>query len=254
MCAVMLMGPVVGTPSRALAVAIPGFTGYTGDQYGIINYAVLSPFDSFAGVLAGAYVPRPGDAAFDASKYTYLYQVASLPTLTGTGVQVRWNGLEPESRASLPISATTVGWFASGNLRLDFLNGGAIVNAAGNNLQGVGSLGIAARTVSGLELITVIAPTCCGRGMVNWGFGGLSPGFTSPLVGYQSNFAPSFGNAALNGIFAPPGFDGFIEKTSGGPIPNAYATSAPEPGTVLLIGSGLLGVLAWRRANHMRPL
>lgn len=96
---------------------------------------MLSPFDSFAGVLAGAYVPRPGDAAFDASKYN-LYQVASLPTLTGTGVQVRWEWLEPESRASLPISATTVGWFASGNLRLDFLNGGAIVNAAGNNLQG----------------------------------------------------------------------------------------------------------------------
>lgn len=252
----MLMGPIVATPSKALAVAIPGFTGYTGDQFGIINYAVLSPFDSFAGVLAGAYVPRPGDPAFDAGKYTYLYQVASLPTLTGSGVQVQWNGLEPETRRSLPISATTVGWFASGNLRLDFLNGGAIVNAAGNNLQGTGGLGIAARTVSGPELITVIAPTCCGRGTVNWGFGGLSPGFTSPLVGYQSNFAPSFGNGQLNGFIAPPGFDGLIERASGGPIPNAYAsaTSAPEPGTVLLIGSGLLGVLAWRRANHMRRL
>ncbi len=108
LCAVLLVSPIVASPSQALAVAIPGFTGYVGDQFGIINYAVLSPFDSFAGILAGAYVPRPGDAAFDASKYTYLYQVASLPTLTGTGVQVRWNGLEPESRASLPISATTV--------------------------------------------------------------------------------------------------------------------------------------------------
>lgn len=257
LCAIVLTCPIVSSPSQALAVAIPGFTGYTGDQFGIINYAVLSPFDSFAGILAGAYVPRPGDAAFDASKYTYLYQVASLPALTASGSQVQWLGLEPETRRSLPISATTVGWFASGNLRLDFLNGGAIVNTTGNNLQGTGSLGIAARTVSGAELITVIAPTCCGRGTVNWGFGGLSPGFTSPLVGYQSNFAPSFGSAALNGIFAPSGYDGLIEKSSGGPIPNAYATSAtsaPEPGTVLLIGSGLLGVLAWRRTNHVRQL
>ena len=254
LCAVLLVSPIVASPSQALAVAIPGFTGYVGDQFGIINYAVLSPFDSFAGILAGAYVPRPGDAAFDASKYTYLYQVASLPALTASGSQVQWLGLEPETRRSLPISATTVGWFASGNLRLDFLNGGAIVNTTGNNLQSVGSLGIAARTVSGAELITVIAPTCCGRGTVNWGFGGLTPGFTSPLVGYQSNFAPSFGNAALNGIFAPPGFDGFIEKASGGPIPNAYATSAPEPGTVLLIGSGLFGMLLWRRTKCMRRL
>lgn len=246
----------VSIPPAAQAVPIPGFTGFTGDQFGVINYAVLSPFDSFAGVLAGAYVPRPGDPAFDPSKYTYLYQVASLPGLTATGVQVHWNNLEPEIRRSLPISATTVGWFASGNLRLDFLNGGAIVNTTGNNLQGTGSLGIAARTVSGAELISVIAPTCCGRGMVNWGFAGLTPGFTSPLVGYQSSYAPTFGLGQINGFIAPPGLDILIDRASGGAIPNAYATatSASEPGSALLIGSALLGMWLWQRTKSPRRL
>lgn len=133
-CLVMLGCLYVTSPSNAFAVALRGFTGFTGDQYGIINYAVLSPFDSFAGVLAGAYVPRPGDPAFDASKYTYLYQVASLPTLTGAGLPIRWESFEAETRPSRPVSTTTVGTFASGNLRLDFLNGGTVVNAAGNNL------------------------------------------------------------------------------------------------------------------------
>ena len=239
----------LATPPPVQAVPLPGFTGFTGDQYGIINYAVLSPFDSFAGVLAGAYVPRLGDPAFDASKYTYLYQVASLPTLTGSGLPIKWDSFEAETRASRQVSTTTIGTFASGNLRLDFLNGGTVVNATGNNLQGAGSLGNAARTVSGPERMDVRVNFCCGRGLPNWGFTQLSIGFTSPIVGYQSNIAPSYGLGQLNGFIVPLREGFFNERASGGPIPNAYAstTSAPEPNVALVIGSGVMGLLVWRR-------
>lgn len=246
-CLVMLGSFYATSPSKVHAVPLPGFTGYTGDKYVTINYAVLSPFDAFAGVLAAAYVPAMGNSAFDASKYTYLYQVASP---VSTGLQVSWDSLEANSRQSHPVSATTVGAFASGNFRLDFLNGGTIVNTTGNNLQGPGSFGIAARTVSGAEQIQVVPNFCCGRGLPNWGFGKLSPGFTSPLVGYQSNFAPAFDIGAVNGFsFAP-----ITERNFFYELPNAYATSAPEPSTVLLIGSGLLGMIAWRRTKQTRPL
>lgn len=253
-CLVMLGWPAVMSPSKAFAIALPEFTGHTSGQYATVNYAVLSPFDAFAGVLAGAYVPAQGNSGFDASKYTYLYQVAS----TGSPpINHIYTSLQSEFSNSRPVSTTTIGAFVSGNLRLDFLNGGTIVNATGNNLQGASSLGIAARIVSGPEQIGVLTnPQFSGnQAHPYWTFQGiLGSGLTGPLVGYQSTFAPTFSTGFLDGIaWAGPGS---IASPAGGPVmlPNAFASSAPEPSTVLLIGSGLLGVMAWRRTKQTRPL
>jgi len=244
----MLMVP--GLPSKLQAVPLPGFTGNVEIAgLGIVNYAVLSPFDSFAGVLAGAYAPAQGNSGFDSSKYTYLYQVANTSSFPPNRIVTSF---QSEFTNSRPVSTTTVGAFASGNLRLDFLNGGAIVNAMGNSLQGAANLGIAARIVSGPEQIGILTnPTFSGsRTHPYWTFQNiLGSGLTGPLVGYQSNVGPTFTTGFLDG------FASFGSSTpgvlSGGfaTVPNAISTSAPEPNGALVIGSGIIGLLAWRRTR-----
>ena len=87
----------VATPPTVRAVPLPGFTGYADlSGFAIVNYNGLSPFDSFAGVLSGAYVPAQGNSGFDASKYTYLYQVANP---LSSSVSTTWGALEPEGEA-----------------------------------------------------------------------------------------------------------------------------------------------------------
>lgn len=256
-CGVLAVGLVIGilmmagAPSKTQAVPLPGFTGNFSGGFFVVNYAVLSPFDSFAGVLAGAYVPAQGNSGFDATKYTYLYQVASTGSSPYNHI---YTSLQSEFSNSRPVSTTTIGAFVSGNLRLDFLNGGTIVNATGNNLQGASGLGIAARTVSGPEQIGVLTNPRFSGNQTHpyWTFQGiLGSGLTGPLVGYQSTLGPTFTTGFL---------DGFAEFSPGGPgflaggfatLPNAISTSAPEPNAALLIGSGVVGLLAWRRKRRL---
>lgn len=243
-CLFLVAAVLVTNPSKAVAVAIPGFTGHAGGDTIIINYAVLSPFDSLAGVLAGAYVPAPGNSGFDASKYTYLYQVTNPLSSPLAPFGARLESLEPIARHTVPVSTTTIGVFASGNLRLDFLNGGSIVNATGNNLQGANGLGIAARIVSGPEQINVLSNPTLSAGQTHpyWGFG-IGVGLTSPLVGYQSTIGPTFATALVNGVEVSAGaFTSFFID-----VPNSVSTSAPEPNAALVVGSGIIGLLAWRR-------
>jgi hypothetical protein len=72
---------------------------------------------------------------------------------------------------------------------------------------------------------------------------GLAPGLTSSLFGYQSDNGPIFTTGLLQGdVFGPGG-------TFAAPISMFVAVpgaGAPEPGTMLLIGSGALGLFAWR--------
>lgn len=225
-CVILMGAALVTNPSMARAAAIPGFTGYAGGDTIIINYAVLSPFDSFAGVLAGAYVPAPGNSGFDPSKYTYLYQVTNPLSSPLASYGVKLESLEPTARHTVPVSTTTIGAFASGNLRLDFLNGGTIVSATGKNLQGANSLGIAARIVSGPEQINVLSNPALSAGQTPpyWGFG-MGVGLTSPLVGYQSTMGPTFATALVNSVELSVGaFTSFFID-----VPNSVSTSAPEP-------------------------
>jgi hypothetical protein len=237
----------VATPPTVQAVPLPGFTGHDLSGFAIVNYAVLSPFDSFSGVLAGAYVPAQGNSGFDASKYTYLYQVANP---LSSPVSTTWGALEPEGRHSQTVSATTVGAFASGNFRLDFLNGGSVVNASGNNLQGADTLGIAARTVSGANGVGSNPAFSGNLSHPYWAFN-VSPGATSPLLGYQSTVGPTFTSSGLLTGFINSDFAPLSVFPS---LPNAFgsSTAAPEPATLLLIGSGLLGIVTWARKQRPR--
>ena len=248
LCLMVIAGPAIVRPPAAHAVPLPGFTGYSDMGVAIVNYAVLSPFDSFSGLLSAAYVPASGSQAFDSSKYTYLYQVAAPMTST-----VTWGSLEPERTHVQAVSASSVGAFASGTLRLDFLNGGSIVNATGNNLQGASSLGLAARSVSGPERIDVLSnPAFSGsRSHPYWTMQGIGPGFTGPLVGYQSHIAPSFTDGLLSGIIFKDPIGDSLFLSGNVSVPNAVSASAPEPSTALLIGSGLFGMVAWRRRRSL---
>lgn len=234
--------------AHTMAHAVPLY-GFTGNDVPLsasstisatVNYAVLPPFDPFGSVLANAYVPAQGNPGFDSSKYTYLYQVAN-----PASSHVTWTSFQPQFSAFTPVSTTSTGSFASGSFRLDFLNGGSVVNASGNNLQGAQSFGIGARTVSGPERMEILSNPFGGQSHPYSTFlnQGLTPGFTSPLFGFQSNNGPTFATGLLQGdvfgarsAFAAP-VSMFVSVPSAG---------APEPATLLLIGSGALGLFAWR--------
>ena len=131
----------------------------------------------------------------------------------GTSIRLSLDTFEAIAPRSIPVSTTKVGAFASVNLRLDFLNGG-----------------------SGSQVHPY------------WAFQNLlGSGLTGPLVGYQSTLGPTFTNGFLDGFadFGPstPGVltGGFAT------VPNAISTSAPEPNVALVIGSGVMGLLVWRR-------
>jgi len=239
-----LTSPFAGTTAHA--VPLYGFTGNdvpfsaSSTISAIVNYAVLPPFDPFGSVLSTAYVPAQGNSGFDSSKYTYLYQVAN-----PASSHVTWTSFQPQFSVATPVSTTSTGSFASGSFRLDFLNAGSIVNASGNNLQGAHSFGIGARTVSGPERMEIFSNPFGGHAHPYSTFlnQGLTPGFTSPVFGFQSNHGPTFTTGLLQGdVFRPGG-------TFAAPVSMFVAVpiaGAPEPGTVLLIGSGALGIVAWR--------
>lgn len=232
--------------TTAHAVPLYGFTGSdvpfsaSSTISATVNYAVLPPFDPFGSVLSAAYVPAQGNPGFDSSKYTYLYQVAN-----PASSHVTWTSFQPQFSAFTPVATTSTGSFASGSFRLDFLNGGSIVNASGNNLQGAHSFGIGARTVSGPERMEILSNPFGGQSHPYSTFlnQGLTPGFTSPLFGFQSNNGPTFTTGLLQGdVFGPGG--AYVAPVSlFAAVPTA---AAPEPGTLFLIGSGALGLFAWR--------
>ena len=232
--------------TTAHAVPLYGFTGndvpfsVSSTISATVNYAVLPPFDPFDSVLSKAYVPAQGNPGFDSSKYTYLYQVAN-----PASSHVTWTSFQPQFSAFTPVASTSAGSFASGNLRLDFLNGGSIVNATGNNVQGPSSFGIGARTVSGPERIEILSNPFGGQSHPYATFlnQGVTPGLTSPLFGYQSNNGPTFTTGLLQGDVFGPGSAFAAPVSMFVSVPGA---GAPEPGTMLLIGSGALGLFAWR--------
>lgn len=242
-CALTATSLVGVAPSQA--VVLGDFTGFSNTQFPTVNFAVLSPNTAgFSGLLEGAFnrggsVPDPTSPSgrspsFDSGQYTYLYQIANKTSATINSF-------------TIPTTATTWGTYAGGNFRLDFLNNGAVVNAQGNNLQGAGSLGIAGRTVSGNDLIGVAASGVKSPNGIEWrfqsagvGLGGIAPGSTSPLFGYQSPNGPVTGGGVLTGLFPNGASLGSLGSVQG-------ISVAPEPGTVLLLGSGLVGLVRLRR-------
>lgn len=244
-CALMATSLVGVGPSQA--VVLGDFTGFSNTQFPTVNFAVLSPNTvGFSGVLEsvfnrGGSVPDPTSPSgrspgFDSGQYTYLYQLANKTSAT-------------ISSFTIPTTATTWGTYAGGNFRLDFLNNGTVVNAQGNNLQGAGSLGIAGRTVSGNDLVAVAASGVKSPNGIEWRFqsggGGIAPGSTSPLFGYQSPNGPVSGGGVITGFFPSGASLGSLGSVQG-------ISVAPEPGTVLLLGSGLVGLVSLRRKKQIQ--
>lgn len=243
--------PPLGDPSRLVGDPLQYFTGHSVGAIGsntVVNFAVLPPGSVFNGLLSNNYTPSPGSPGFNDTRYTYLYQVAntSASPLALTNFTLPATGPFPGSTClGQPVNcnhgAFSTGTFSAGNFRLDFLNGGAVVNAQGNNLQGAGTFGIAGRTVSGNSVINVAASPF-GTRDVSWQFqsqtGGIAPGATSPLLGYQTNDTPILASGTISGIFA----NGVPFST-----PVYGIAVAPEPGTILLLGSGLVGLIGRRR-------
>lgn len=246
--------PPLGDPLRLVGDPLQFFTGSAAalGSGTVVNFAVLPPGSVFNGLLSNNYTASSGSPGFNDTRYTYLYQVANTSTSTLANFTLPKTGPFPGSLClGVPLNcghgAFSTGSFNAGNFRLDFLNNGALVNAQGNNFQGAGSFGIAGQTVSGNSLINVVASPFGARD-VSWQFqsqaGGIAPGSTSPLLGYQTNDGPVIGSGIITGTLANGTF--FSTTVSGIAV-------APEPGTILLLGSGLVGLIGWRRKRIGSP-
>lgn len=249
--------PPLGDPLRLVGDPLQYFTGHSVGALGpstVVNFAVLPPGSVFNGVLSNNYAPSIGSPGFNDTRYTYLYQVGNtspspltLTTFTIPDLHPFPGSVclgQPPVCGHGPISQ---GSFSAGNFRLDMLNGGAVVNAQGNNLQGASSFGLAGRPVSGNDLVHV-ATSPLGTHDLSWKFqsqsGGIPPGSTSPLFGFQTNDTPIIGSGVITGVFA----NGLPFRT-----PVFGIAVAPEPGTILLLGSGLIGLVGWRRKQSAQP-
>lgn len=227
------------------AVPIPEFTGHSNGGFYTVNFAVLPPGDPFLSLLSPLFVPAEPAPKLDAGEFTYLYQIVN-----------------PNHRLSLEsftlsdgVRATTIGSFGSSSLRVDFLDQGSIVNAPdirpsgcsfpgcagdgpGGNLDGAKGFGIAVgENGPPGTTVSASAQSLASGNHLGWGFSGSFFGST-PVFGYQSLDGPALGAGVLGGQAPGPRI---ADRVSG-----IAVASAPEPGTALLIGSGLFGLLAWR--------
>ena len=263
-CVLMALSLTSPLSAPCHAVALEDFTGYSqglvrgGDV--VVNFAVLTPGDSFLSLLSDSYRPGTGATNLDPHQFTYLYQIAN-----NSGPRV-FDFVMPDS-----VKATTVGSFDNGNLRLGFVDQGLAVSATGStsqsrcslsgplcvgdgpgkNLDGSKALGFAGSTVSDAQRVTISTALIPQR-QLDWTFTsaqssqGLAPGLTSPLFGYQSSSGPLIGNA---------GFEIEFHDTATRPdaifgIPVSGSVSAPEPMTFLIFGSGFVGLLAWGKRGR----
>lgn len=289
---------IICIPSRSSADVLrfgldPQLVGFAttfgsspGSNGNIIDFAVLRPNSAFDNILSSSYQPAAGSPAFDASKYTYLYQVANVSSSTPHTLQSF--GFNPTQQSGVPNTATSVGTFTNtatnlntaGNLRFDFTNQGAVVNAQGNNLQSVNAFGIQSSLVANSNRINV-SSTSLPHGSTGliWNFttgnfapgaqslsNGIGSGATSPIFGYQSDQSPRTTVPGSNGreVAAGPVLNGVIQPTGQGlqtitPLSGAFGVpfafsgfAAPEPGTVLLMGSGLVGLVGLRRKRQVQ--
>lgn len=253
-----------------LAVGFAQTFGGIGGNGNIIDFAVLRPNSAFDNILGSSYQPAVGSPAFDPSKWTYLYQVANASSGNPPST-LQTFGFNPIQQSGIPNLATSVGTFGNnaGNLRFDFTNQGSIVNAQGNNLQSVNAFGINSSLVANNNIINVSTSSLPhGSSGLIWNFStgnsspilnGIQNGNTSPLFGYQSDASPSISSnlgPVLNGVIATSA--GFQAVTPiAGAFNVAYAgvapgSGAPEPSTMLLIGSGLAGLVSLRRKRQIQ--
>ncbi len=101
----------------------------------------------------------------------------------------------------------------------------------------VNALDTSPQTLSGVGLVNILG----GNGQLVNALGGVGQKATLFLSAQLSNFAPPLGGLALDGNIYN---SNFTVSLSGTLTPLNPAPFVPEPGTALLLGAGLLGLLA----------
>lgn len=263
-CAVVAT-PIFGVvPSQA--VPISEFTGHSSGLISTVNFAVLPPGDPLITVLAPMFRPAEGTTAgLRQDNFTYLYQVTN--TFSPTSGP-RPAGVVSPARINL-FSAPGAAVRASGvmiqaGFHVDFLDQGKVLNGSGirsecsfprcggdgpgGALDGAKGFGIALQpNTAGTPTATNFLGVSGSPRPTIWAFlesGGrsaLTSGISSPVIGYQSPNGPILSGGGLT-VFAIDYSDSFV-------IPGSNS-SAPEPATLLLVGSGFVGMAAWRRKQR----
>lgn len=255
---------LVGSLAKgADAVPMAGFTGHTdisggGVTDGTINFAVLTPGDPLFGLLSGAFVPGTDSGTLVAGQFIYLYQLVNDGDLAPNAVLTSHsNSLGRPGNAS-PGSPSS--WGAFGGLA--FFDGGVAIgpglgplptcsdvaggcagDGAGGDLDGAALFGIAPAATTGLSgPVTIAGGPGPGLGSIVASYlgipgGGLTVGSLGTMIGFTSPYAPEVWSGGI--------LDGGTVASGATPAP------APEPATLLLLGSGLMG-MGWFGRKKMK--
>jgi len=265
--ALLLAFGLSGLAGRLEAGPISAFTGNTfvdsgvvgGEQgvSGTINYAVFSGAEFDPSALGLTFTPgTESSSPLDRTGYVYLFQVvnngfANIP-ISGMGVEI--NGATPTSWGYFANTVFTeqgegnvgVNLGVSNNLGINSLTydyesqvPGGSGPRIGVSAVGFGTLGTAVNPNN--VLLETIVP------LVSYKFSidkEVLAGMTSSVLVYTAAEFPTT-------VFAEVHNAGSIAL---GPVPGPGAfESVPEPGTLLLLGSGLIGLAArplWRRRSE----
>jgi len=227
----LLLG-LVALPGLGEAVPITAFTGNTflsntaGTGIdGTVNFAVFtaSQFSADAAGILSAFVPGTGSGALnlDPNMYVYAFQVVN----DGTNASTITNfsaGRSPEA------DVTSWGYFSK-----------AAFTEAGNPVSASNPLDTGATAVGFYLNPAGVNPSMLWKASTSLQASlSLAAGSSSSLMVYTSLNAPEWYTAQING--------GGVGQY--GPAPGAV----PEPGTILLMTTGLAGLVRFRRRFYRK--
>jgi len=250
MAGLLLAIGLLGMERPADALLLANSTGNTflgngiaGNVDGTVNYAVFQGSFDMAGL--GLFHPGSGSpGTLDTSGYTYLFQVTN-------------NGSNDLPISFLSVSlngATASSWgFFEKSVFMDPKDAGGLAVDATNNLgtaedptPGVPRTGVTPIGFSTNDKAVDPADVVMTAGIDSASYFALPlevySGDTSTLIVFTLDEGPASGSALIQNNIT----------TATGPVPgpNGVPESVPEPGTLLLLVPGMLGLAAWARRRR----